>query len=140
MNWTGQLYGFYTGMPIEKVFERLKEKAQEIGYKFNYSKYKEEENLLFYRNEEMLDFHLENGYNTSMNNEGCFSIEAKIVKLDGIATLFEFDGIADFEPYDINLVFGKTFYYVLTVPDLIENSTFSKKIHHLFHDILMEII
>lgn len=78
MNWTGQLYGIYAGMPIEKVFEKLKQKAQEIDYKFNYSKYKEEESLLFYKNDEMLDFHLENGYNTSMNEEGCFSVEAKI--------------------------------------------------------------
>ena len=40
------------------------------------------------------------------------------------------------KPYDINLVFEAIEYYVLIVPDIIEDSTFSKKIHGMFSNIL----
>lgn len=136
MNWTGELYGFYTEKPIQEVFEILKNKASEMPYKFDYNKTDIEETLLFYKDQEMLDYHLENGYNTDLNGEGCFSVEAKTVKLDGIATLFEFEGLSDFEPYDINLVFSRICYYVLVVPDFIEESEFSKKIHTMFRQVL----
>ncbi|HEY8957346.1 hypothetical protein [Chitinophaga sp.] len=136
MNWTGELYGFYSEKPIQEVFEAVKNKALEMPYKFDYNKTDIEETLLFYKDEAMLEYHLENGYNTELNGEGCFSLEAKTVKLDGIATLFEFEGASDFEPYDINLVFSRIYYYVLTVPDFIEESEFSKKIHAMFHQVL----
>ncbi|HWV67719.1 hypothetical protein [Chitinophaga sp.] len=136
MNWTGELYGFYTEKPIQEVFEILKNKASEMPYKFDYNKTDTEETLLFYKDQEMLEYHLENGYNTDLNGEGCFSVEAKTVKLDGIATLFEFEGLSDFEPYDINLVFSRISYYVLVVPDFIEESQFSKKIHTMFRQVL----
>lgn len=137
MNWTGQLYGFYTEKPIQKIFEALKEKASDISYNFNYHINNSEETLLFFKNEAMLNYHLENGYNTEIHGEGCFSVEAKTVKLDGVASLHEFEGLSDFEPYDINLVFNKTYYYVLTVPDFIEASDFSRKIYTMFRQILL---
>jgi len=138
MHWTGELYGFYTEKPIELVFNVFQKKSLEIGYKFDYFKNQNEEILLFYKDEKMLEYHLDNGYNTAINGEGCFCVEAKVVKLDGIASLFEFEGNSNFEPCDINLAFSKVFYYVLIVPDSIENSIFSAKIHELFHNILIE--
>ncbi|ECP1342160.1 hypothetical protein FUT32_22920, partial [Salmonella enterica subsp. enterica] len=73
-----------------------------------------------------------------LDGEGCFCIEAKSTKLNGIATLFEIDNDSNFEPYDINLHFDNVFYYVLILPDLIENSDFCHNIHNLFINILDE--
>ena len=84
----------------------------------------------------MLDYHYEHGYNTDIDNEGCFSIEYKQVSLDGIATLLETNDKSNFDPYDINLVFEAIDYYFLIIPDFIEDSTFSKKIHGIFSNIL----
>jgi len=136
MNWTGELYGFYTEKPIHEVFQTLRNKALEMAYTWDYSKSDNEENLFFYKDEEMLQHHQENGYNTDRNGAGCFSVEARKVKLDGIATLFEFEGHSDFEPYDINLAFSQVYYYVLVLPDFIEASEFSNEIHTAFRQIL----
>jgi hypothetical protein len=136
--WTGELYGFYTEKSIDMVFNQIKEYAISIGYEFEYSRYEEDENLFFYKNKEMYDYHLEHGYNTDMGDEGCFSIEAKITKIDGIATLIKFKGCPNFDPFDINLVFNNVFYYILVVPFLINNSPFSKNIYDVFHKILLK--
>ncbi|WP_323869438.1 hypothetical protein [Xenorhabdus szentirmaii] len=86
----------------------------------------------------MLEHHLEVGYNTDIDGQGCFCIEARIVNLHGIASLFEFETQSDFEPYDINLLLDNVFYYVLVIPDFIENSTFCFKIHR-FLSMLLKI-
>ncbi|BDR55710.1 hypothetical protein [Xylocopilactobacillus apis] len=133
---TGILYGFYTTKPIELVFELLKAEAQNINYHFEYNHFQDEKSLLFYKSQEMLDYHLNNGYNLDLEGEGCFCVEAKRVNLHGIASLFEFEGKSDFEPYDINLSFDNIFYYVLVVPDIIENSDFCLKIHDMIKRVL----
>lgn len=84
----------------------------------------------------MKDYHLEYGYNLNLNGEGCFGIEAKRTKLNGIATLFEFENDSNFEPYDISLHLDDVFYYILVLPDLIENSSFCKRVHEMFVNIL----
>lgn len=136
MNWTGQLYGFYTEKQISQVFERLQENAVLINYQSNYHQYTGEQTLLFYKDEEMLKLHSELGYNTRLNGEGCFSVEAKMVNLDGVATLFEFEGESDFEPYDINLVFQHLSYFVLVVPGLVEECVFSWKVAEMMRKAL----
>ncbi len=136
MEWTGELYGFYTEKTIDEVFDSIKEYAVDIGYEFEYNHYENEEDLFFYRNKKMYDRHLKNGYNTDMNGEGCFSVEAKRTKIDGVATLNKFAGVANFDPFDINLVFNNVFYYTLIVPHPVEDSPFSKQIFDQFHKIL----
>jgi hypothetical protein len=136
--WTGVMYGFYTNKSIDDVFSSLIKKIASINYKYKRDSFRDEEFLFFYKNDEMQDSHLENGYNLDINGEGCFGIEAKNTTLNGIATLFEFDNDSDFEPYDINLHFDNVFYYVLVLPELIENSVFCQNIHNLFVNILHE--
>lgn len=136
--WTGKLYGFYTEINIEDVFKRIKKYTNRMGYNFEYSRYEDEENLFFYKNQKMYNHHLERGYNTDVGGEGCFSIEAKNTTIDGIATLIKFEGCSNFDPFNINLVFNNVFYYILVVPYPIKDSSFSKKIYDIFHDILLK--
>ena len=130
--WTGSLYGFYSNAPIKEVFSSMQKEASRLGYEFEQNSYNGEESLLFYKNKDMLDYHMEHGYNTDIEGEGCFCVEAKVVSLSGVASLFEFDGDSSFEPYDINFLFNKIYYYVLIVPDFIEKSAFSLKIYQTF--------
>ncbi len=136
--WTGELYGFYTEKPIEKVFNLVKEYAKSIGYEFEYNHYEDGEYLFFYKDKRMYNYHLEHGYNADLDEKGCFSIEAKSTRIDGTATLFKFEGCPNLDPVDINLVFNNVFYYTLIVPYLIENSPFSEKIYNIFHGILLK--
>ncbi|EOW7639072.1 hypothetical protein ACO0LQ_004241 [Salmonella enterica] len=136
--WSGVMYGFYTNKSIDDVFSSWDKKIASINYKYKKDIFRDEEFLFFYKNDEMKNYHLEQGYNLDLDGEGCFCIEAKNTKLNGIATLFEFDNDSDFEPYDINLHFDNVFYYVLILPDLIENSNFCQDIHSLFINILDE--
>jgi hypothetical protein len=138
MESTGQLYGFYSNKTIEAVFTALEKFSSEIKYNYDYNKLFGEKSMIFFKDEKMWQYHLENGYNTDINGEGCFTIETKITKLNGISTLFEFDGKSDFEPIDINLVFTEVFYYVLTVPHLVEEDIFSSNIMKVFREILIK--
>ena len=137
MELTGELYGFYTNKELPTVFEELKKYAESIGFKFNINSFEEWENLFFYKDEKMLQYHDEKGYNTELNGEGCFGIEAKKTKLIGIAKLFEFEGETNFDPYDINLAFNHVYYYLLVVPHIIEDDAFSRKIHDSIRSILI---
>lgn len=132
--WTGEMYGFYTNKSIENIFEALKKEVGKIDYQNEHSSYNGEESLLFYKDQNMLDHHLDVGYNLDLDGQGCFCIEAKVVNLHGVASLFEFESKSDFEPYDINLLFDNIFYYVLIIPDFIEKSDFCSQIHRLFTD------
>lgn len=130
------LYSFYSNKPIPDIFSALKVQTINVGYQFDYHEYDFEQTLLCYKNEEMLKYHLDNGYNTDLDSEGCFCIEAKDVRLYGKACLVEFENDTDFEPYDIHLAFGQVFYYRLITPNNIDICEFSSKIYELFTDIL----
>jgi len=136
MELTGELYGFYSNRELIAVFEELKKLAEGINYKFNIGTLFDNETIFFYKDDAMLRYHEENGYNTDLNGEGCFYIEAKKTKLIGIATLFEFEGVTNFDPIDINLAFKHVYYYLLTIPQIKEEDVFSKKIHDLVLGIL----
>ena len=56
--------------------------------------------------------------------------------MNQVVSLYKFDGLSDFEPYDINLIFEKAYYYLLVLPEPIETSKFSKGIFDLFSDAL----
>ena len=115
-----------------------------INYKYYFNginKYSDNfETLFSYKNDEMYEYHLENGYNIDMQGEGCFMIQAKKTQLRGKATLFEFedDSNMGFDPYDINLRFNNLYYYVLVLPEEPENSSFSQKINNFLISILDE--
>lgn len=137
-DWTGIMYGFYTEKSIPDIFEAFKNEVNKMNYLYVLQENGEEKVLFCYKNNEMLDYHLENGFNTDLNSQGCFSVEAKNVNLHGIASLFEYEGRSDFEPYDINLALNNIYYYVLIVPDFIGRSDFSKHIHGIFNCILQK--
>ncbi|MBG3039690.1 hypothetical protein GHV27_17885 [Proteus mirabilis] len=137
--WTGELYGFYTNKPTKSVFSCFKNEILKINYLYEYNSYNDEESLFFYKDKNMLLHHEDIGYNLDIDNKGCFCIEAKIVNLHGIAKLFEFESESNFEPYDINLQLDDIFYYVLVLPDFIENSQFCSDIHSLFVNTLERI-
>ncbi|CAI3952514.1 hypothetical protein [Commensalibacter communis] len=124
---TGFFYSFYSNKPIETIFELFKKEVKTIGYQWDYHEYQNERNLLFYKNKAMLEYHLEHGYNTDLYSEGCFGLEVKLINLHGKASFTEHDGV--FESY---LSIDDIFHYLLVLPDEIEQSEFSVKIHQLF--------
>lgn len=134
--WTGELYGFYTNKQISRVFGAMINEVEHIGYQCEYHAYGEERSLLFYKNRNMLNHHLNVGYNTDLGGQGCFCIEAKNVNLHGMASLFEFESMSNFEPYDINLILDSIYYYILIVPDFVDESDFCAQIYHLMISVL----
>lgn len=75
--WTGYQYGFYTNKPIDFVLSEWRKKVSAINYKYDYSIDEGDKFLFCYKNNEMYEYHLENGYNIDMQGEGCFMIEEK---------------------------------------------------------------
>ena len=136
MELTGESYGFYSNKELPAVIEEMKKYAERINFKVDIDTFYEYERMFFYKDEIMVQYHDEKGYNTELNGEGCFFIEAKEAKLIGIAKLFEFEGKSDFHPIDINLALTHVYYYLLTVPHIIEDDEFSRKIHHTLQGIL----
>ncbi len=130
--WTGELYGFYTNKPTESIFSFFLNEILKINYLYKYNSYNNEESLFFINDKNMLLHHEDICYNLDIDNKGYFCIEAKIVNLHGIAKLFEFKSESNFGPYDINIQLDDIFYYVLVLPDFIENSQFCSDIHSLF--------
>ncbi|BDR57629.1 hypothetical protein [Xylocopilactobacillus apicola] len=102
----------------------LKVEAQNINYHFEYNRFQKKSG------------DVGPSLKLDLEGEGRFCVEAKRVNLHGIASLFEFEGKSDFELYDINLSFDNIFYYVLVVPDPIENSDFCLKIHDMIKRVL----
>lgn len=135
MEWTGYLYSFYSDKPIPEVFDRFAEAVNLLGYKCEQSVQFGEQVLFCFKDEQMLDYHLENGYNTDINGEGCFSIESKIAELNAVASMSEFEGKSDFYPMDIYLHLKSVYYYRLVLPEDID-SPFSKKVFDLFRSSL----
>lgn len=150
MEWTGYWYGFYTNKPIDFVFSEWRKKMSIINYQYDYrlENYNDEKNynnkeniwntLFCYKNKEMFEHHLEEGYNIDMDGEGCFMIQAKKAQFRGRATLFEFDDepIDDDFTYAIDMRFNSLFYYCLVLPEEPECSNFSQKIRGFLISIL----
>jgi hypothetical protein len=140
MEWSGTYYYFYSNKSIQILFELLKAEASKIDFLHEYSIWDNEESLFFFKNKEMYDYHMNNGYNSDISGEGCFCVQAKMTHLNGVASLFEFDGSKDFDPQEINLVFDKLFYYVLIVPNPINECGFSSKINEIFSNAIKRVI
>ena len=138
MELTGVLYGFYSNREITAAFEEFKNLAERINYQFEIAPFFEKESFYSYKDDAMLRYHEENGYNTDLNGEGVFFIEAMKTKLIGIATLFEFEGDSNFHPYDINLALNHVYYYLLTIPKIKEEDVFSRMIHDSVRYILIK--
>ena len=151
MEWTGYWYGFYTNKPIDFVFSEWRKKMSIINYQYDYDlvnynhgkDYDNKENiwdtLFCYKNKEMFEHHLEEGYNIDMDGEGCFMIQAKKAQFRGRANLFdvvEDDSNIKCAPHDIDLRFNSLFYYCLVLPEEPECSSFSQKIRGFLISIL----
>ena len=151
MEWTGYWYGFYTNKPIDFVFSEWRKKMSIINYQYDYrlenyndkKNYDNKENiwntLFCYKNKEMFEHHLEEGYNIDMDGQGCFMIQAKKAQFRGRANLFdvvEDDSNIKCAPHDIDLRFNSLFYYCLVLPEESECSSFSQKIRGFLISIL----
>ena len=151
MEWTGYWYGFYTNKPIDFVFSEWRKKMSIINYQYDYrlENYNDEKNyhnkeniwntLFCYKNKEMFEHHLEEGYNIDMDGQGCFMIQAKKAQFRGRANLFdvvEDDSNIKCAPHDIDLRFNSLFYYCLVLPEEPECSSFSQKIRGFLISIL----
>ena len=142
---------YYTNKPIDFVFSEWRKKMSIINYQYDYrlENYNDEKNydnkeniwntFFCYKNKEMFEHHLEEGYNIDMDGEGCFMIQAKKVQFRGRANLFdvvEDDSNIKCAPHDIDLRFNSLFYYCLVLPEEPECSSFSQKIRGFLISIL----
>jgi hypothetical protein len=128
--WTGVLYAFYTNKDTQTVIDNaIGFFGVNFGYQVQRGSHDGEKWFLFFESEKMLEYHLENGYNVDLGGKGCFCIEQKLVKLDGVASLFEFEGNTDFIPFDVNMYFDDICYLCLVLPEPKEESTFCLDIH-----------
>ncbi|MFQ1013526.1 hypothetical protein ACFX2U_11900, partial [Gilliamella apicola] len=140
-----------TNKPIDFVFSEWRKKMSIINYQYDYrlENYNDEKNyhnkeniwntLFCYKNKEMFEHHLEEGYNIDMDGEGCFMIQAKKAQFRGRANLFdvvEDDSNIKCAPHDIDLRFNSLFYYFLVLPEEPECSSFSQKIRGFLISIL----
>lgn len=124
-DWSGNLYFFYSEIDIDIFFSKLINIFQN---KFNYccqhNNYLNEKAMLFYHDNEMLNLHYEQGFNLNKHDLGCIGVEAKKVSTNAIAKLHTFDGLDNFDPYNVYLAFKEINYYTLVLPDIPENSKF----------------
>ena len=129
----------------------MAKKMSIINYQYDYrlENYNDEKNydnkeniwntLFCYKNKEMFEHHLEEGYNIDMDGEGCFMIQAKKAQFRGRANLFdvvEDDSNIKCAPHDIDLRFNSLFYYCFVLPEEPECSSFSQKIRGFLISIL----
>ena len=139
--WTGgELYGFYTsGDPKTIIDSILDHFSRNFGYQAEHGSYEGEESFLFFENQEMMDHHLDNGYNLDLGGKGCFCIEQSMVDLDGTASLFELDGESNFQPFEIALVLDDLCYLRLVLPAPRDESEFCRDIYNSLRIILRTI-
>ena len=136
MEFTGEFYYFYSDKPLKSVLEEFSNQIQEIHFQIEQTELFGEKSLFCFKNQEMYDYHLEQGYNIDLDGKGCFAVEAKETSLNGSASLYEFKGKSDFEPQPIQLSIQQIYHYRLILPAVIESSSFSQKIYDLFTHIL----
>jgi len=133
---TGEFYCFYSEKAINDVFSLFKERMSCIDYTSWQRRDDDgEEVIFFYKNEEMLEYHEENGYNLDINGQGCFCIEARNVNLYGTASIsYEFNEKkkSNSDPHYANLIFENVCYYFMIIPEIIDESEFCKEIYDCF--------
>jgi hypothetical protein len=137
--WSGVLYGFYANKHIDDVFRIFQKKIEAISFEYKFNEFNNEKSLFAYKDAEMLSKHAESGYGLNSKGEGCFGVEAKFVDLHGIASLMELDGQSNFDPCDINLIFDDVCYYVLVLPEIVEDSDFCLNIKQCLVDSIREV-
>lgn len=124
MEFTGYYYSLYFEKSIDKIISKLKK----LNYMCNITNSADENTFFFYKNEEMYSCHLENGYNTDINNEGCFCLETKTLDMNGTANWIDYPDIPFYvDIKNINYIF-------LILPDRIDNSNFCKNIYNIIVD------
>lgn len=140
MDWTGYLYSFYSNKKIESVFDKfITILANNFNFQVDRNYYDDEFCLLAYKDENMRQEHDKLGYHLNKDGLGCIGVEAKPVStFNSIAMLHTFDDKNDFEPYDINIVLNDISYFLLVLPESIDDSSFSKNIFEDFRKILLE--
>ncbi|BAV06256.1 hypothetical protein SAMN05421788_106323 [Filimonas lacunae] len=135
-------YKFYSNISNTVIAERFNQFVKDMGYQIELSNAdKSEEESLFrfyYKNEEMLSYHEENGYNTDLNGEGCFSLSSEAETLNEEFIVADTLDIETGFSQSVKFVFGKSYSYLLSVPDIIEEDPFSKKIFDGLYQIIQK--
>lgn len=140
MGFTGEFYNFYSDKDIEIVLGELEKFSKSIGYKCDYLKDEQHNRIeaaFFYKNERMKKLHLRKGYNTSLGDEGCFTIEVMDTTLDAKTYMFEFNK-KPIDKIETCFILSKIYNYFLVLPDLIEKNTFSNRVYWALYAILKE--
>ena len=131
MEWTGELYGFYTNKSHDFMRQKLLELIHEMKYETEFFKTGPEEWSYFcYQDAAMREYHLEHGYNTSLNGLGCFSLDVSKTKLRGTFEMLEFEESAFQSMHETTFVFSVVYYYLLVVPREISDCTFSSAVYN----------
>lgn len=102
MEFTGFYYSFYFDKNTDIVIEELKN----TNFCYEEREFNGEKSYFFYKNDEMYENHLENGYSLDKNGEGCFCLETKRVPINGEAFWQAYPDIpAHFFIKEVNYIF-----------------------------------
>ncbi len=131
MEWTGELYGFYSNKSHEEMRQELLTLLDDMKYETEFFETGLEEwSYFYYQNTAMREYHLEHGYNTSLNGLGCSSLDVSKTKLRGTFEMLEFEESAFESMHETTFVFSVVYYYLLVVPHNISECEFSNAVYN----------
>lgn len=127
--WTGNLTIFYSNRPIHELARDLVSCFREsFGYQVELDPLGNGLGFLFYRDKQMLDHHLEAGFNVDREGCGCVGVEVDEVDFDARLSLFEFEGESDFEPYEVSMMLSGVLHITLVLPASADDNAFCSKV------------
>ena len=138
MDFTGIEYLLYSNKDNSSVMDEFKKRMCSIGYNLIEREEDKAQDYLSYffaKNKEMLDLHLEIGYNTNLNSEGCVYLYSGVELLNNPFIVPE---TMNLKKRHFQYVWfpGRYYYYMITLPGDIEKDEFSRKIFNFLKEIL----
>lgn len=128
----GTEYVFYSDKSSSFLSDLVDSIAERLDYSYTLDPDPEYDvDKFFFKNEDMYELHLEEGFNTKMNGQGGFWKQVKRDKIFGLATLEESFIGEQFDPHTINLYIDNISMIHLTVPDIYQDCQFSKMIYSM---------
>ncbi|WP_164162022.1 hypothetical protein [Stenotrophomonas maltophilia] len=127
--WTGYPTIIYTNRPLLDLAKDLMACFRDtFGYQMEVDRLGNGLGFLFYRDRDMLDHHLDVGFNVDRAGRGCVGIEVDEVDFYARLSLFEFEGESDFDPYDVGMMLSGVLHVTVVLPAATEENTFCSQV------------
>lgn len=127
--WTGYPTIIYTNRPLLELAKDLMACFRDtFGYQMEVDRLGNGLGFLFYRDKDMLDHHLDAGFNVDRAGRGCVGIEMDEVDVYARLSLFEFEGESDFDPYDVGMMLSGVLHVTVVLPATTQENMFSSQV------------